>query len=106
MSDATKLPAEQQAAAMASISAEGLPLAIERQAAAGESSQLCSRRNVQRCIRCSCRYALHDAGLSVAQAGAAVRNSSCRKHSRCGMVWEYAGSLVKRSVLPQHAGLV
>ncbi|KAF6250889.1 P-loop containing nucleoside triphosphate hydrolase protein [Scenedesmus sp. NREL 46B-D3] len=35
MSDATKLPAEQQAAAMASISAEGLPQAIERQAAAG-----------------------------------------------------------------------
>lgn len=35
MSDATKLPADQQAAAMASISAEGLPQAIERQAAAG-----------------------------------------------------------------------
>lgn len=35
MSDATKLPAEQQEAAMASISAEGLPQAIERQAAAG-----------------------------------------------------------------------
>jgi len=35
MSDATKLPIEQQAAAMASISAEGLPQAIERQAAAG-----------------------------------------------------------------------
>lgn len=35
MSDATKLPAEQQIAAMASISAEGLPQAIERQAAAG-----------------------------------------------------------------------
>lgn len=36
MSDATKLPADQQAAAMVSISAEGLPQAIERQAAAGE----------------------------------------------------------------------
>eukprot|EP00775_Hariotina_reticulata_P007231 gene7231-7444_t len=35
MSDATKLPVEQQAAAMASISAQGLPQAIERQAAAG-----------------------------------------------------------------------
>jgi hypothetical protein len=35
MSDATKLPVDQQAAAMASISAEGLPQAIERQAAAG-----------------------------------------------------------------------
>jgi hypothetical protein len=35
MSDATKLPAEQQTQAMADISAEGLPLAIERQAAAG-----------------------------------------------------------------------
>lgn len=35
MSDATKLPADQQAAAMASISADGLPQAIERQAAAG-----------------------------------------------------------------------
>jgi hypothetical protein len=38
MSDATKLPADQQAAAMASISAEGLPQAIERQAAAGAQS--------------------------------------------------------------------
>jgi len=36
MSDAAKLPVEQQAAAMASISAQGLPQAIERQAAAGE----------------------------------------------------------------------
>ncbi len=35
MSDATQLPVEQQAAAMKSISAEGLPSAIERQAAAG-----------------------------------------------------------------------
>jgi hypothetical protein len=49
MSDATKLPAEQQAAAMASISAEGLPQAIERQAAAGESRHVCSMRSVQRC---------------------------------------------------------
>lgn len=40
MSDATRLPAEQQAAAMASISAEGLPQAIERQAAAGEQGTL------------------------------------------------------------------
>jgi hypothetical protein len=38
MSDAAKLPADQQAAAMASISAEGLPQAIERQAAAGAHS--------------------------------------------------------------------
>lgn len=38
MSDATKLPVDQQAAAMASISAEGLPQAIERQAAAGANS--------------------------------------------------------------------
>jgi hypothetical protein len=38
MSDAAKLPADQQAAAMASISAEGLPQAIERQAAAGALS--------------------------------------------------------------------
>jgi hypothetical protein len=36
MSDAAKLPVDQQAAAMASISADGLPAAIERQAAAGE----------------------------------------------------------------------
>jgi hypothetical protein len=36
MSDATKLPADQQEAAMRSISADGLPQAIERQAAAGE----------------------------------------------------------------------
>jgi hypothetical protein len=35
MSDATKLPVEQQAAAMRSISEAGLPAAIERQAAAG-----------------------------------------------------------------------
>ncbi len=35
MSDATKLPQELQELAMASISAEGLPSAIERQAAAG-----------------------------------------------------------------------
>jgi hypothetical protein len=34
MSDAARLPAGQQAAAAASISADGLPLAIERQAAA------------------------------------------------------------------------
>jgi hypothetical protein len=39
MSDATKLPVDQQAAAMASISAEGLPQAIERQAAAGADSR-------------------------------------------------------------------
>lgn len=38
MSDAAKLPADQQAAAMATISAEGLPQAIERQAAAGQSN--------------------------------------------------------------------
>lgn len=35
MSDAARLPLEQQTAAMRSISAEGLPAAIERQAAAG-----------------------------------------------------------------------
>ncbi len=35
MSDVAKLPAEQQQSAMRSISADGLPLAIERQAAAG-----------------------------------------------------------------------
>jgi predicted GTPase len=37
MSDATKLPADQRDAAMKSISADGLPAAIERQAAAGVS---------------------------------------------------------------------
>ena len=36
MSDATKLAPELQAAVMRDISAEGLPSAIERQAAAGE----------------------------------------------------------------------
>ena len=35
MSDATRLPAEIQAEAMRDISEEGLPSAIERQAAAG-----------------------------------------------------------------------
>jgi hypothetical protein len=35
MSDATKLPADQREEAMRSISADGLPQAIERQAAAG-----------------------------------------------------------------------
>lgn len=37
MSDATKLPPEVQKAAMKEISAEGLPSAIERQAAAGKA---------------------------------------------------------------------
>jgi hypothetical protein len=40
MSDATKLPQEQQSAAFKSISAEGLPAAIERQAAAGAPTTL------------------------------------------------------------------
>jgi hypothetical protein len=37
MSDAARLPPDVRSAAMRSISAEGLPEAIERQAAAGES---------------------------------------------------------------------
>lgn len=47
MSDATKLPVEQQAAAMASISADGLPQAIERQAAAGARHSTHRRRAAQ-----------------------------------------------------------
>lgn len=50
MSDATKLPVDQQAAAMASISAEGLPQAIERQAAAGADSQQQQWHDVQQCL--------------------------------------------------------
>lgn len=37
MSEATKLPKEQSELAMAEVSAENLPFAIERQAAAGEA---------------------------------------------------------------------
>ena len=50
MSDATRLPADQQMAAMASISAEGLPQAIERQAAAGKLAAGCSFARLGRVV--------------------------------------------------------
>lgn len=47
MSDATKLAPELQAAAMRDISAEGLPSAIERQAAAGKGAGGLSYRGLR-----------------------------------------------------------
>lgn len=46
MSDATRLPPDVRQAAMRSISAEGLPEAIERQAAAGEGGRAGGGRDI------------------------------------------------------------
>lgn len=57
MSDATKLPADQREAAMRSISADGLPEAIERQAAAGEHAAP-ARKHGRRLLQHSQRGAM------------------------------------------------
>lgn len=71
MSDATKLPAEQQEAAMRSISAEGLPQAIERQAAAGALTAAGSL------LPAGSSIALHCALQATALA--ALRGTACGK---------------------------
>lgn len=53
MSDATKLPPEIQKAAMREISAEGLPTAIERQAAAGEHAHCAGTASGRHQLACA-----------------------------------------------------
>lgn len=81
MSDATKLPLEQQDAAFKSISAEGLPLAIERQAAAGVPSHaMCTHKHA--CIpTCTVQGA-----ASSDELHGLIRLFLSRPHQGCGRV--------------------